>query len=72
MLTHRLLMDFITMATQSILVLTVILVVSWMLVEWAEGRRAAREQDETARIRVISGVELKAASAHQREMKGGI
>jgi hypothetical protein len=65
-------MDLITIATQSVLVLTVVLVASWMLMEWAEGRRAAREQHGTATIRVVSGGGLKAVSAHQREVRGGI
>lgn len=71
MVTHRLLMDLITLATQSILVLTVILVASWMLMEWAEGRRSAREQHGTATIRVVSDSGLNPVPAHQREMRGG-
>jgi hypothetical protein len=72
MLTHDILMDLITMATQSVLVLTLILVVSWMLMEWAEKRRAERELRGGGVVRVVSGVGVKGMPAYQRKIRGGL
>jgi hypothetical protein len=44
MLTHDILFDLITVATQLVLVMSVILVAAWFLMERAEERRAEREQ----------------------------
>ncbi len=71
MLTHDILMDLITMATQSVLVLTLILVASWVLMERAEKRRAERELQGGGSFRVVSGVGLQVMPAYQREMRGG-
>jgi len=71
MLTHDILMDLITMATQSVLVLTLILVASWMLMEWAEKRRAERELRGAGAVRVVSGMGVHVMPAYQREMRGG-
>jgi hypothetical protein len=72
MLTHEILMDLITMATQSVLVMTLILVASLMLMERAEKRRAEREQQEGRAVRVVSGVGVNVTPAYQREMRGGL
>jgi hypothetical protein len=71
MLTHDILMDLITMATQSVLVLTLILVASWMLMERAEKRRAERELEGGGAFRVVSGAGIQMMPAYQREMRGG-
>ena len=71
MLTRDILLGLITMATQSVLVLTLILVASWMLMEWAEKRRAERELRGEGAVRVVSGVGIQAMPAYQREMRGG-
>ena len=59
MLTRDILMDLITMATQSVLVLTLILAASWMLMEWAEKRRAERECGERERSAWSQGWEYR-------------
>jgi hypothetical protein len=71
MLTHDILMDLITMATQSVLVLTLILVASWMLMERAEKRRAERELEGGEAVRVVSGVGIQMMPAYRREMRVG-
>jgi len=70
MLTYDLLMDLITLATQSVLVLTLTLVASWKLMEWAETRRVEREQQGRGAVRVVSGVGVYVIPAYQGEMRG--
>ena len=70
MLTHDILMDLITMATQSVLVLTLTLVASWMLMEWAEKRRAERELRGGGVVRVVSGVGRKVMPVYQPKIRG--
>ena len=71
MLTYDLLMDLITLATQSVLVLTLTLVASWKLMEWAETRRVEREQQGRGAVRVVSGVGAYVMPVYQQEMRGG-
>lgn len=70
MLTRDILFDLITVATQLVLVMSVILVAAWFLMERAEERRAEREQQGKGAVRVVSDVGVTVMPAYQREMRG--
>ena len=72
MLTYDILMDLITVATQLVLVMSVILVAAWFLMERAKERRAEQEEQGNGAVRVVSGVGAHMMSAYQRDVRGNL
>lgn len=72
MLTREILMELITVATQSTLVLTVILVGAWLLMERAEVRRAEREEQAQGAIRFVPGLGANGMPAYRHEAGGNL